>query len=92
MRVGAIKEGFSGQTGRPPRQAAPMPVDDRPQSRALVACPAPPAGEAPTVARQAAFLAQLIATQDRHPQTRARRRAEPHEVLAAYRATVALVN
>lgn len=35
----------------------------------------------------AAFLAQLIATRDNMPQTRARRRAEPDEAIAAYRAT-----
>jgi hypothetical protein len=41
--------------------------------------------------RQAPFLAQLIATKDQHPQTRQRRRAEPHEALASYRATAALL-
>jgi hypothetical protein len=41
--------------------------------------------------RLAAFLAQLIATKDRHPQTRARRRAEPYEAIAAYRAVAMLV-
>jgi hypothetical protein len=89
MRVGAIQEGLSGSTGRPPCHAAPTPAEDRPQSRALVACAVLPACEAPTVARQAAFLAQLIATQGQHPQTRARRRAEPDEAIAAYRMTAA---
>jgi hypothetical protein len=37
-----------------------------------------------------AFLAQLIATKDQHPQTRERRRADPTEALAAYRAAAAL--
>lgn len=41
--------------------------------------------------RNAAFLAQLIATKEQHPQTRERRRADPTEVLAAYRAVAALV-
>jgi hypothetical protein len=40
--------------------------------------------------RDVAFLAQLIATKDQHPQTRERRRAHPTEVLAAYRAVAAL--
>jgi hypothetical protein len=40
--------------------------------------------------RQAAgFLAHLIATQRRLPQTRERRRAEPEDVIAAYKATIA---
>ena len=38
------------------------------------------------VKRPAAFLAQLIAVKDGHPQTRERRRAEPGEAIAAYRA------
>ena len=39
---------------------------------------------------QAPFLAHLLAMKDQHPQTRERRRAEPDEALAAYRATVEL--
>jgi hypothetical protein len=35
---------------------------------------------------RADFLAQLIATLGQAPQTRARRRAEPEEAIAAYRA------
>ncbi|HEY7229583.1 MAG TPA: hypothetical protein VH558_04355 [Pseudolabrys sp.] len=38
----------------------------------------------------APFLAQLVATKDQHPQTRERRRAEPNDALAAYRAAAAL--
>jgi hypothetical protein len=89
MRVGAIKEGLSRQTGGPPRDAF-APADDRAQSRALVVVEPYAAIELPLVSRQAAFLAQLIATQGHHPQTRARRRAEPSEALAAYRAVAAL--
>ncbi len=40
--------------------------------------------------RNVAFLAQLIATKDQHPQTRERRRADPTDALAAYRAAAAL--
>ncbi|MBI1201782.1 MAG: hypothetical protein GC182_04640 [Rhodopseudomonas sp.] len=43
------------------------------------------------VARQANFLAHLIATKDQAPQTRARRRAEPDVAIAAYRSTAALL-
>jgi hypothetical protein len=41
------------------------------------------------VQRATAFLAHLIATTRHAPQTRQRRRAEPAEVIAAYRATIA---
>lgn len=40
--------------------------------------------------RQAPFLAQLIATKDKHPQTRERRRAEPADAIDAYRAVKAM--
>lgn len=41
--------------------------------------------------RQAEFLAQLIATKDKHPQTRERRRALPADAIGAYRAVEAMV-
>jgi len=91
MRVGAIKEGYSGLTGRPQRDAAPAPAENRAPGRALVALEAPAVHELPSVHRQAAFLAHLIATKAQHPQTRARRRAEPSEALTAYRAAAGLV-
>jgi hypothetical protein len=61
------------------------------ESRALVAL-TPPAQAAavPTRYRQAPFLAHLLAVKDQHAQTRERRRAEPHEAIAAYRATAKL--
>jgi len=64
---------------------------DRPESRALVSlAPHPDASEVQQAGyRNAAFLAHLIATKEQHPQTRERRRAEPNEALAAYRATAA---
>ena len=40
--------------------------------------------------RHAPFVAHLLAMKAQHPQTRERRRAEPNEALAAYRATAAL--
>lgn len=59
------------------------------ESRALVVTA--PAGEPPApVFRQAAFLAHLIATKAHAPQTRERRRAEPSEAIAAYRAASAM--
>jgi hypothetical protein len=42
--------------------------------------------------RQPAFLAHLIATKEQCPQTRERRRAEPGDAIAAYRAVDALVS
>lgn len=61
------------------------------ESRALVAlAPAMDSPERQIGYRDAGFLAQLIATKDLHPQTRERRRAEPSEVLAAYRAVAGL--
>ncbi len=62
------------------------------ESRALVALAAAASTpECQVGYRDASFLAQLIATKDQHPQTRERRRADPNEVLAAYRATVGLL-
>ena len=40
------------------------------------------------IKRAASFIAQLIANAGRLPQTREKRRADPTEVIAAYRATV----
>jgi hypothetical protein len=61
------------------------------QGRALVVlAPPAPIGRAPAHYRQAPFLAQLLAMKHQHPQTRERRRAEPNDALAAYRATVKL--
>jgi hypothetical protein len=41
--------------------------------------------------RYAPFVAHLVATKDQHPQTRERRRADPNDALAAYRAAAALI-
>jgi hypothetical protein len=38
----------------------------------------------------APFLAHLVATNDKHPQSRERRRAEPDMAIIGYRATAAL--
>ena len=90
MRVDATKQATPGRTGQTPRGVDSAPVEEAASSRALIAL-APPADkrEQPGY-RQASFLAHLIATKDQFPQTRERRRAEPNEAHAAYRATAAL--
>jgi hypothetical protein len=40
------------------------------------------------VRRVASFLTQLIATSERVPQTREKRRADPADVIAAYQSTI----
>jgi hypothetical protein len=83
-------------TGTSIKPSGPMPGDGAPaqasqNSRALVAL-APAAGARETLGGKApaVFLAHLIAMKRELPQTRARRRAEPNEALAAYRASAAL--
>jgi hypothetical protein len=79
-----------------PRRAEDEAQETAPQaageSRALVAIAPPPAARHESAGRYrpSAFLAHLIAMKDLHPQTRERRRAAPHEAIAAYRATAAL--
>jgi hypothetical protein len=90
MRSGKINGGNLQPAGLP-RQVAEAAPGELP-GRALIAlAPAPAALEPLTVYRQAPFLAQLIATKEQHPQTRERRRAEPSEAVAAYRAGTALI-
>ena len=84
MRLGVISKAASRQTG-------PASVEQTATGRALVAVAPPIAVPGPpATCHQAAFLAQLLAMKDQHPQTRERRRAEPHEAIAVYRATAAL--
>jgi hypothetical protein len=92
MRRGEIKKVVQRQSGLTPQGAEPASAEQAtPHSRALVALTAAAALHAvPESYRQAPFLAQLLAMRDQHPQTRERRRAEPDEALAAYRATAAL--
>jgi len=85
MRVGVSEAGAS----RKALQGETAPAEG--ESRALVAVsPAMAPPEPPRVFRQAPFLAHLIATREQMPQTRIRRRAEPGEALAAYRAVAAV--
>jgi len=63
-----------------------------PESRALVALDPLQENRYGNAAsyRYAPFVAHLVATKDQHPQTRERRRADPSDALAAYRAAAAL--
>ena len=65
-------------------------IDSPSSHRALVVVSAAPADPHPhrPVPRAATFLTQLIAAARQLPQARARRRAEPAEVIAAYRTTI----
>ena len=87
MRIGEVNASFR-RPGEAARDSTPAPTSE---SRALVALAPVAVPEAPANYRQAPFLAQLIATKDQHPQTRERRRAEPAEALAVYRAAAALI-
>ena len=93
MRIGPTSGRTFGQmAGGMPHEAAQQAKEPRSESRALV--PVAPQSERtdrPMAYRDAPFLAQLIATKAKLPQTRARRRAEPTEALAAYRSVAALV-
>ena len=87
MRLGEVNKAFSRQHHAPARGAEPEHVE----SRALVAlAPATAARELAGDYRHAAFLAHLIAMKAQAPQTRERRRAEPGEAIAAYRAAAIL--
>lgn len=92
MRVDAAKQAASGRTGAWRDDAAPAHAAHAGESRALVVTSAPIAREMPVNYREASFLAHLIATKDHAPQTRERRRAEPGEAIAAYRAVAALLS
>jgi hypothetical protein len=81
----------SNQRSRQADPAGPGSAPQAAENRALILvtpAAAPPAGTARY--RQVAFLAQLLAIKNQHPQTRERRRATPREAVAAYRAAAAL--
>ncbi|MFZ0844243.1 MAG: hypothetical protein WAM62_00515 [Pseudolabrys sp.] len=96
MRVEGTKQAAYRKTGAASYNE--LPASDTPdcESRALVVHGsdfAPAAKREPGANyRQPAFLAHLIATKEQHPQTRERRRAEPGDAIAAYRAVDALVS
>ena len=88
MRIGQIATMGSRPNGLPTQDGD---LASAGESRALVALTPAAAARQPSEShRQAAFLAHLIATKDQLPQTRERRRVEPAEAIAAYRAGAAL--
>ena len=90
MRIGQITTTGSRPSGLPTQGAETAPAG---ASRALVALTPMAATYKPSEShRQAAFLAHLIATKGQLPQTRERRRAEPAEAIAAYRAGAKLTD
>ena len=90
MRIGQLTTTGSRPSGLPAQGAEAAPAGE---SRALVALTPAAATYKPSDShRQAAFLAHLIATKGQLPQTRERRRAEPAEAIAAYRASAALID
>jgi hypothetical protein len=84
--IGRLVDARSRQ--RPADPPAQAEVAPKTPSRALVPVgPADRAGSANPLPRPSApFLAQLIAANRKLPQARERRRAEPHEAIAAYAA------
>ena len=91
MRIGEANSKVSRQIDLPPRSRDA--AEQIAESRALVPVTPVTATHEPTPARdhcRATFLAHLIATKDQLPQTRERRRAEPEDAIAAYRAVAML--
>ena len=86
--ISGIRGSIVGAVGRAPREPASARRDARTsESRALIPLQPIARGDTPLRTRaQAAYLAHLIATKDKVPQTRERRRAEPQEVIAVYAA------
>jgi len=86
--------GVNGSQFRQPDPAMSAPENDKEpagsEGRALVALDPLSGRSGQATHRYAPFVAHLVATKDQHPQTRERRRAEPRDALAAYRATAAL--
>src|SRR5690348_6413453 len=93
MRLERINAAALRQPNPASRQSEPEGAAPANESRALVALgPVSGPSERHADHRHAPFVAHLLAVKDQHPQTRERRRAEPNEALAAYRATAALTN
>jgi hypothetical protein len=91
MRLGEINSLASRHHESAGHRTEPGGETHASESRALVTrAPSVDTSESQFAYRNVAFLAQLIATKDQHPQTRERRRADPNDVLAAYRTTAAL--
>jgi hypothetical protein len=88
MPVAASRGSIAPTPGRVRRHAAAAPHEAESASgRALIPLQPAAARDGELHARpQAAFLAHLIATDNKLPQTRERRRAEPADAIAAYAA------
>ena len=86
--ISGIRGSIVGAVDRTPREPSSAPRGERTSaSRALIPLQPVAPGDTPLRTRaHAAYLAHLIATQDKVPQTRERRRAEPAEVIAVYAA------
>lgn len=92
MRINAISAGGFSQTDDREAHAAAPTTGAKTDSRALVVIEPPKAAQdRPMAYRDVPFLAHLIATNTQVPQTRSRRRAEPRDALAAYRAVAKVV-
>jgi len=89
--ISAIRGSIVGAVDRTRRGSSASRRQPRTESsRALIAVEPIAAGDTPLRTRpQADFLAHLIATREQLPQTRERRRAEPHDVIAVYAAAIA---
>jgi hypothetical protein len=89
--VTAIRDSIAVNADRPPRNAASASRSSKAASaRALIALEPITPSDADLYARpQSGFLAHLIATAGQFPQTRERRRADPADAIAAYRAAKA---
>ena len=86
--ISGIRGSIVGAVDRAPREASTAPRDERTSaSRALIPLQPVAAADTPLRTRaHAAYLAHLIATKEKAPQTRERRRAEPAEAIAVYAA------
>ena len=87
MRVSGVAGSTVGRVTH--RVAADIAAPDISESRALIAIEAPAPAERSFIHSRhpaAPFLAQLIATRQQAPQTRARRRAEPRDAISVYAA------
>jgi hypothetical protein len=88
MRLGEV----NGSQFRQPHDGTSVPESDSEptgsESRALVALD-PLQGRSGQLASHH-YAPFVVATKDQHPQTRERRRADPHDAVTAYRAVAAL--
>src|SRR5262245_45708932 len=90
--ISAIRGSVVAPVGRTSREAAlsPRRAPRTESSRALIPLEPIASSDTPLRARpQAGFLAHLIATREKLPQTRERRRAEPQDVISVYAAALA---